>query len=192
MLDEEITTWQKHVSTRWNSILNPCKKLVKNYETISKFILEEMPKLDKKVRSSAVYKNLENFFQPENKESNLSKLYYIIHLCEINERFLMRFQTDSPSIPFLLRESKELIRNVIDTVAHTKSLSDNLEVVNIEEYCTKYQRRTYTFGAQDANLEDISAETITMLRKPVLKTVTKVIYDILIFILVAALINYAH
>ena len=68
MLDEEITTWQKHVSTRWNSILNPCKKLVKNYETISKFILEEMPKLDKKVRSSAVYKNLENFFQPENKE----------------------------------------------------------------------------------------------------------------------------
>ena len=34
MLSEEIKTWLKHVSTHWNSILMPCKKLVKNYESV--------------------------------------------------------------------------------------------------------------------------------------------------------------
>ena len=46
--------------------------------------------------------------------------------------------SESPSKPFLLKESKELIRIVIKTVAHTKYLPDNLEV-DLEDYCDKYQ-----------------------------------------------------
>ena len=44
----------------------------------------------------------------------------------------------------MLKESKELIRIVIETVAHTKYLPDNLEV-DLEDYCDKYQKKTYTF-----------------------------------------------
>ena len=91
----------------------------------------------------------------------------------------------------LLKESKELIRIVIKTVVHTKYLPDNLEV-DFEDYCDKFQKKTYTFGAQDAKLEGISSENLLILRKPVRKTVKKVIYKILIFIFLPALINYAH
>ena len=91
----------------------------------------------------------------------------------------------------MLKESKELIRIVIETVAHTKYLPDNLEV-DLEDYCDKYQKKTYTFGAQDAKLEGISSENLSILQKPICKTVKKVIYNILIFIFLPALINYAH
>ena len=56
----------------------PCKKLDKNYNTISTIILKEMPKLVKKVKSGAGYNYYENFFQPNNKELNLCKLKIVI------------------------------------------------------------------------------------------------------------------
>ena len=134
--------------------------------------MEEMPKIDKKCKAGAVYKNLEKFFLPENKESNLGKLSYLIQLCEINERFIIKYQTESPSMPFLLKDSKKLIRDIVDTIAHSNNLPDNLDI-DFEVYCNKNLKTNFTFGAQDAKLDDLSAATLSDLRLPVIKTVSK-------------------
>ena len=170
MLGEDIEFWHKHVSTRWNTIKEPSKKLLKNFDVIG--ILEELPKIDKKCKAGAVYKNLENFFQPEKRESNLAKLSYLNELCKINERFIIKYQTESPSMPFLLKDSKKLIKEIVDTVAYPNKLLDNLQV-DFEDYCNANLKINFTFGAQDANLDNLSAKTISDLRMPVIKIVSK-------------------
>ena len=60
MLGEDIEFWHKHVSTCWNTIKEPSKKLLKNFDVIGMFILEELQKIDKKCKAGAVYKNFFN------------------------------------------------------------------------------------------------------------------------------------
>ena len=90
----------------------------------------------------------------------------------INKRFIIKYQTESPSMPFLLKDSKKLIKEIVDTVAYPNKLLDNLQV-DCKDYCNANRKISFTFGAQDANLDNLSAKTISDLRTPVIKIVSK-------------------
>ena len=75
-------------------------------------------------------------------------------------------------MPFLLKDSKKLIKEIVDTVAYPNKLLDNLQV-DFKDYCNANLKINFTFGAQDANLDNLSAKTISDLRMPVIKIVSK-------------------
>ncbi len=66
---EAVEFFVRHVAARWGSILVGVNKVLLHFPLLDKFINDELPLVEKKIKDNIVYQNLFEFF--DKKEENL-------------------------------------------------------------------------------------------------------------------------
>ena len=108
------------MATRWGSILAGVNKVLQHFPSLDKFINEELPSVEKKIKDNIVYQNLLGFF--DKKEENLCRFKFISYVVTFSNKFNVRFQTESPSVCFLLEESIALFTKIANIICNGSKL----------------------------------------------------------------------
>ena len=139
---EAMENFVHHVATRWGSILVGVNKVVLHFPSLDKFITQELPNVEKKIKDNIVYQNLLQFF--EKKEENLVRFKFISYVVTISNKFNLRFQTESPSVCFIMDESIALFTRIANVICNGSSLpkcATDLFYLDIDEFLEENKKQ---------------------------------------------------
>lgn len=121
-LDEEL--FIQHVQCRWLTLIPALDRIVKKWEAIKKYFLEELPKqqkpsktLEKNVRYNCICRKLRDKSFPV-------QLAFLVSVEPIFKKFLCFFQSEGPLIHLLHHTMCEVLKSLMGRFLKTQVLAD--------------------------------------------------------------------
>ena len=124
-LDDEL--FIRHVQCRWLTLLPALERIVKNWEAVNKYFLEELPKQSREERT---IKNLEKnerynrICRKLQEKSFPAQLAFLLSVEPIFKKFLYFFQSEGPLIHLLRDQMCELLKSVMHRFLKSQAIKD--------------------------------------------------------------------
>ena len=137
-LEQDVEFFIKHVSSRWLTAGPAIDRVIKHYSELKEFIETTLPKADAKINQNPVWKKLSSMFQDS--EGNLGRLQFASQVASKHQKFCLKFQTEKPVIPFLMKDACSLLTGILSTIVDYHAIPSDpksLSRLNIDDLVKK-------------------------------------------------------
>ena len=124
-LDDEL--FVRHVQCRWLTLLPALDRIVKSWEAVKKYFLEELPKQATEKRTSKSLEKNERYNHIGRKLQDKSfpaQLAFLVSVEPIFKKFLCFFQNEGPLIHLLRDQMCELLKSVMHRFLKSQAIND--------------------------------------------------------------------
>ena len=124
-LDDEL--FVRHVQCRWLTLLPALDRIVKSWEAVKKYFLEELPKQATEKRTSKSLEKNEWYNRTCRKLQDKSfpaQLAFLVSVEPIFKKFLCFFQNEGPLIHLLRDQMCELLKSVMHRFLKSQAIND--------------------------------------------------------------------